>query len=247
MERVIPTMGHPSKYNTMDDFLEEYRRILEEQYEICNLLQAVPFAKSGKRVDTNTKKENTYYQRRREIEQAQSNRRGDVFPLRTNLNNVHSGHNNNSTEEYMETEDCWREVHGRRDDGGYESQDSISVESERANEELLEHEQPRLDQREFQESNPEKEILLAAFENQSGMIDRKALPCLKKLMKGKCEHADCQFGHKHDVLVRGALEMRDKLDSFLKGQGPEVKGKVFRESPDKVKFLKREDNRRHNL
>jgi hypothetical protein len=42
---------------------------------------------------------------------------------------------------------------------------------------------------------------------------------LRKLLSGKCDNIDCPFGHRRDVLVKGATDMKGKLSAFLSAQG----------------------------
>ena len=69
--------------------------------------------------------------------------------------------------------------------------------------------------------------VLAAFNDHQVKVDKKELPCLRKLMSGKCEMDACPYGHKREVLLKGAQNMKTKLTAFENAQGSAAPFKVL--------------------
>jgi len=58
--------------------------------------------------------------------------------------------------------------------------------------------------------------------NYTGQVGKntKDMPCLRKLLSGKCESRDCKYGHSTYVLLKGAEDMSRKANAFTNTHGP---------------------------
>ena len=116
-----------------------------------------------------------------------------------------------------------------QDNHSSDSEDSISIASN--------------DTREDNEEDPILELVLAAFASHENkpQLDRKALACLRRMLSGKCDNLDCPFGHRTDILLKGAQEMIGKLTAFVnshKGTAKDNDGAVPYKILHKEKFGK---------
>jgi hypothetical protein len=59
------------------------------------------------------------------------------------------------------------------------------------------------------------ELMAFADHQEKTPLDRKELACLKKILSGKCESQNCVYGHKTEILQKGAKDLRDKLTAYL--------------------------------
>ena len=205
--------GMKQHYSKMQDFIDEYLDKAMQQYQLSQALKEIPYKQSTKAAD----KEKAYYDRKRDITKSfnRSNNANSKFV--NNHNHLHNIDGNSSSDDNS-VDDTWHnanpvvsdkqtthEQYGK-DEGSDE--DSISVASNETKEDN-EQESPTLD------------LNLAAFSDHSkpNKLDKKELACLRKLLSGKCDNIDCPFGHRRDVLVKGATDMKGKLSAFLSAQG----------------------------
>ena len=65
--------------------------------------------------------------------------------------------------------------------------------------------------------------VLAAFNDHrvdaGKKLDKRDLPCLRKLMSGKCDFEGCPYGHRQEQLLKGASDMMGKLKAFISSSG----------------------------
>ena len=87
-----------------------------------------------------------------------------------------------------------------------DSKDSLSVESNRS-----------LDE---QESVDMLDRTLAAFGDHN-MVKADKSTCLRKILSGKCDYEGCPYGHRREVLIKGAQDMKAK-NSILSWIAKEV-------------------------
>ena len=50
----------------------------------------------------------------------------------------------------------------------------------------------------------------------------RGLPCLRKLLSGTCDNEKCAYGHKEDVMIKGALDMQTKINTYLEKHPPKT-------------------------
>lgn len=229
IRHVLPSMTKPS-YDSMGEFFKEYGDICLDHYNLSLAVKGIPYANNVKE----TQKQREYYQRRRELSNDNSGK-GRSY---TNSN---SNHLSNVELETTEQDECWRDANPVLDQkaGADQSDDSVSVASNQDNSESEENDQETSD---YDTNEEHVETLLAAFGNHEKVkttADRKGLPCLRKLLSGKCEYDECQYGHKSDVLMKGAQDMRSKLNAFLQSQGQPNK-----DNPSGISVLNRGQSRR---
>lgn len=152
-------------------------------------------------------KEKEYYRRRGDIMKGAGSDKQKNFKKSTGTQEL------SNVEDYEitgpDTEGVWKDSSGDRE--AYDSDDSISVTS---NEEVSNTEES--------DTIPSSTVMdlefLHAFadhKKDSTPVDKKQFACLKKILPGKCESTSCPYGHKQEVLLKGAAEMKDKMMAYL--------------------------------
>ena len=199
------------KYRTMQEFMDRYTKKAMEHYQMTQVTKSIPY----KTKDSNYSqdKEKTYYDKKREISKRFNSGRYDRGRDVNHLNNVN--HNNDSDSD-SEEGNVWRQANPEKPDGTAQeiedSEDSLSEGGERDQE-----------QEHTQEDKDEEMIdtYLAAFGEQkpAAKADKKDYPCLRKILSGKCDYEGCQYGHRRETLLKGATDMKGKLEAYLKSSG----------------------------
>lgn len=208
VKHVLPSMTRTA-YDTMGEFFKEYGDICLDHYNLSLAVKGIPYTSNVKE----TQKHRDYYQRRREL--SSDTGRGKSY---ANANSHNLSHVEVDT---TENEECWRDANPVTDQKTSEEQsdDSVSVAS---NQDSYESEEEAVEPSDSDTKEEQLENMLAAFgvqESAKKTVDRKGLPCLRKLLSGKCEYDECKYGHKSDVLLKGAQDMKSKLNAFLQSQG----------------------------
>lgn len=205
--------GMTQRYRTMQQFIEEYCTKAMEQYQLSQALKEVPYAKKGDDKD----KEEEYYKKKREVTKAVNSGSYSRFnrtPKPVSFNHINSGEAYDSADSH-DSADTWRNAQAVKTDRDKQSRDNSDCSvSDTPFDEPEEQEAP--------ENRDEAmlDTMLAAFaDHKVDRLDKKDLPCLRKLLSGKCEATGCPYGHKGEVLVKGAHDMKAKLNAFLTSQG----------------------------
>ena len=191
-----------TSYKTMDDFFDEYTEIAMGHYQLSLATRELPYA--GNKVQEEKQKE--YFQRRRELSS------GNHFAKKENPreSNPHKLSHISADQETESDTQVWKDAFPVFESidyiEGQDSSDSVSINSND------EHATP--------ESRDPYDLVqqeLHAFGDTTDRppVDKKNFACLKKLLSGKCESTSCPYGHKPDVLDKGAREIRDKIDIHL--------------------------------
>jgi len=198
------------KYNNMAEFMEEYQDKAMQAYHLSIAFKELPYKSRETDKPLDKDRDRQYYDKKREI--SKNLNRNNTYPHRDKSNNNSFNHINQDT--------------------GYDSEDPydptwVNANPEQASE-LEEDQKQDLDEDSLSEASNEDrevndeimELHLAAFgEHNVVNKDKKDLPCLRKLMAGKCEREECPFGHKREVLQKGAIDMAAKLKAFTESQG----------------------------
>lgn len=198
-------------YKTMQQFMDEYCDSAMQHYQLSVAVKAIPYLDSSKSSD----KEKQYYDRKREIGKSfnsSSYSKAYDKPKHNSFHNINTEFSGSDSEGST----CWRNANPvvKKEDTELADEQAVSNSEDSLSEASNERE----------EFNDEDEGMLdrtlAAFNNHKEVkADKKDYPCLRKIMSGKCEQADCPYGHRRDVLLKGAQDMKSKLSAFITSQG----------------------------
>ena len=199
--------GMKQKYTNIQTFMDEYLDIALEQYQCSLVFKEMPYVYSG--YSRSDDKVNSYYDKKREYSRNLNNSKYKSKD-HSNSNILHNLYEDEHNSSEGSDNDTWRNAnavgtHKQASQPRYKSEDedSISIASNDTREEDTEDESPDSD--------------LAAFANHENnqKLDKKNLACTRKLYTGKCDNLDCPYGHRPDILLRGAQESRAKLDAYI--------------------------------
>ena len=201
--------GMTQHYSRMQDFIDEYLDKAMQQYQLSQALKEIPYKQSTKATD----KEKAYYDKKRDISRSFNSRNNNAnSKFVNNHNRLHNINGNSSSDDSVD--DTWHNANpvvsdkqtSEHSDDCDSGEDSISIASNDTKEDI--------DKELTEDQN------LAAFnDHNKPKLDRKELACLRKLLSGKCDNLDCPYGHRRDILVKGATEMKAKCNAFLSSQG----------------------------
>jgi hypothetical protein len=188
-------------YSRMDRFLDDYSETAMQLYSLAMINKEMPWYGTSDKKPYETKKEDFYHRRKREISASQ-------------LHAMHNerAHNLEEGDSYSDSgDDTWQlaeaEGYNTKHSYGEDEEDDLSEASNETEEE---------------EDKDEKLVTstVAAFADHksSGKADKKDYPCLRKIMSGNCDRDDCPYGHRRDVLLKGASDMIGKLTAYQKSQ-----------------------------
>ena len=201
--------GMKQKYRNMQEFIDEYSDKAMQQYQLSLATREIPYAKGGKSSD----KEKQYYDRKREISKSfnsSSYSKSYDKPKHTSFNNINSEFSGSDSDE-----STWRNANPvvSKEDKVTDEEQAISNSEDSLSEASNENEEVIDDEGMLDKT-------LAAFNNHKEVkADKKDYPCLRKIMSGKCEQPDCPYGHRREVLLKGAHDMKAKLAAFINAQG----------------------------
>ena len=200
--------GMKKRYKTMQEFMDEYLAKALEQYELSTAMQEIPYSSFGNNSKRSEDKVNNYFKTKRAIANNLNNyktKSKDNF----NDDSLHNLYYDNTSSSEDSDRGVWKNANpsdsldkDSQDERNSNDEDSISIASNETKEELEEYSQ--------------KDLHLAAFashENKPKM-DKSSYACLRKLLSGKCENINCPYGHRSDILIKGAEEMKSKLKAF---------------------------------
>lgn len=199
------------KYTRMDVFVLEYKNKALEQFKTSQIMQVIPYHDPSKGdAKKLAEKEKAYYDKKREISKGIN--RGSYS--RNSLN--HLSLDNDSDADSDDSEgSVWRSANPENGRGKAskieDEEDSLSEEEE---------EEKSSDTQEEKDENM-LDTFLAAFGEQKTVVkaDKKDYPCLRKILSGKCDYEGCPYGHARNVLLKGAQEMKGKLDAYISSAG----------------------------
>ena len=197
-------------YSRMDRFLDDYSETALQLYSLAMVNKEMPWYSTSSNKTSDTKKEDFYHRRKREISA-------------NYVNAIHSESSHKlaegSSSRGITREDSYS-------DSGDETWHLAGAEGCTTKQGYEEDEEDDLSQasNETEEEEDQDEMLVtnmvAAFADhkQSGKADKKDYPCLRKIMSGNCDRNDCPYGHRRDVLLKGAGDMIVKLRAFEQSQ-----------------------------
>ena len=193
------------KYKRMQDFIDEYLDKSMQQYELSLALSEVPYA-SNTLVSKSDDKVNNYYNKKRFINRSLNNYNSKSKDV-SNNESLHNLYADDLDSSEGSDNDTWKNANAvasnkqlSKDESG--DDDSISAAS---NEDTELVDKPLLD------------LNLAAFASHenTNKLDKKNLACLRKMLSGKCDNIDCPYGHRTDILLKGAEDMKAKINAFI--------------------------------
>lgn len=206
--------GMKQRYRRMEDFTDEYQDKALEQYQLSTALKEIPYHSYASK---NSNKEDSYFKKKREISNSfNKNKSSSKFTYNSKQNILHNINASHYDSDDNSVDSVWKNSnpvvsneHAHEDD--YNSEDSLSIASNES--------------KEVDDSEEDLHTSLLAFaKHGEAKTDKKDLPCLRKLMSGKCDLLDCPYGHRREVLLEGAQNMKGKLQAFMDTQGEPNKG-----------------------
>jgi hypothetical protein len=189
----------------MQDFMTAYNDVAQQQYEMSMAVKELPYYSNT--ANTAEAKEEKYYETRRHIDKS-LNRNANY-----NRNvNKHSSLNHVQLNEHSDSEDScdsnWAEVIPITAEAGTDDKQATQLEED--------------SEEELYDSGDDEvyKLTLNAFgDHQAQKLDKKDLACFRKITTGKCELEGCPYGHRRDVLIKGANDMKAKMKAFLDSSG----------------------------
>lgn len=209
-----PSMSQ--RYRTMQEFIDEYTDKAMQQYQLSQAMKSIPYSASSSK---SSDREKQYYDKRREISKSfnsnynsYSNKSYDKSKKTHSFSNINQKHSDSDSDDDQST---WRNANPIESN----QEQAISNDEDSLSEDSREEEQDK-------EDEDMLDNMLAAFANHSELkADKKDYPCLRKILSGKCELETCPYGHRREVLLKGAQDMKAKLTAYLSAQGePNAKG-----------------------
>lgn len=224
--------GMKQHYSTMQTFINEYLDKAMQHYQLSQALKEIPYSKGS----TFSYKEKQYYDKRREIGKSLNPvgySKSKDKPKYNSFNNINAEYSSGSDSE----ESVWRNANPvvRDNKRQIDEEQAVSNSEDSLSEASNEDE-------EVMDDDKKLDGILAAFANHKEVkADKKDYPCLRKIMSGKCEQEGCVYGHRRDVLLKGAQDMKAKLSAFISTQGDTNKDS----SGPPYKVLQREKYTKH--
>ena len=208
-----PSIASGKGRHTMQEFINEYKQKALEHFQLSQAMKSIPYASSRQNAMAKSyddRREN-YHSTSRKISSYVNNKyskREDNFK-KDHLNNINVS-SSYSSEESDGSRGTWVDSNPR------DARDHDKELEDDGHDSLSEVEDSK------HSSDKDEDMLtdmLAAFENHKVSTDKKDLPCLRKLMSNKCDAVDCPYGHRRDILLKGAQNMMGKLNTFVVSNG----------------------------
>lgn len=214
------------RFNTMDEFFNAYQDILRAQYRILMAVNSIPFKSNTDERKRRAEKNFDDHFIRKSNKYNSYKKKFSKNPFIKKHYNNHKV--NNISEEYdypneeSDNELMWRDVNPNDSDNSYcasgDESDS-NTPFDYVSEDEKEGIKTAVTRDDNIKDDSESDLIqhLCAIEfNKSPGLDKSKLACIRKLLSGKCERTNCEFGHRRDVLEKGAREMQTKIGAFLK-------------------------------
>ena len=187
-------------YNNMQEFIEEYLELALQQYKISTAAKQIPYVKGA---DKSVDKVNNYYKSKRNITRDLNNYKSNSYDKAHTVSNIYYDYDSYSSD--GGSNDTWKNANAvdshklasTRDEDS-DGEDSISVASNESKE----------------EETLKDDLAAFASHDSKPKLDKQNLPCLRKLLSGKCDNINCPYGHRTDILLKGADDMKTKLKAF---------------------------------
>ena len=200
----------------MQDFMEEYSDKAMEQYKLAKALMEIPYQKGSRSTD----REKQYYDKRREINKSLDSKypryRDNRSGRPNELNHVQAYHRNSQSDASDSDDSTWRNANPvavKSDKSSRDEELEVSNSEDSLSEASNEHEHKDKDEKMI-------DTMLAAFtDHKEAKADKKDYPCLRKILSGRCELDGCPYGHRREILVKGANDLKLKLSSYITAQG----------------------------
>ena len=189
------------KFDTMSDFFEEFSAVILDHYQVSLVTRELPY----KGNQEHKERLRDYYEKKRQLSQ---NQKGPQFSSRKPH---HISHIRNeifdSDEDVPDLEDAdWRDM----DSDAFQDEDhniSGGTESNFTGGEVT---------KTSAESESKDMEQLHAVMQQGQKSSTVKFGCIKKMLHGKCDKSSCQYSHNEATVMQSALDMRDKLDAYIK-------------------------------
>ena len=208
--------GMTQRYKRIDVFMEEYKEKAYEQYCLSLGLKDIPYSANRKSSEKQPDKEKSYQDAKRKI-----------FKPKYRPSSLNHLDNNDELNEDDSSGNTWSNsnpvtTQGKKHDHESDS-DSVSEAGEDSDEEEEDNEEELQRENTEPSEDPMLDKVLAAFNDHrvdaGKKLDKRDLPCLRKLMSGKCDFEGCPYGHRQEQLLKGASDMMGKLKAFISSSG----------------------------
>ena len=176
----------------MNDFFEEYSAVILDHYQVSLATRELPY--KGNQEHKERLKD--YYERKRQLSQAEKE------PQFSTTKPHHVSHI--QTEMFDSDEDIpdFNEVN--KLDVKANHKDDIHGNRALYSDLLTDK----------SKSDSTEELLAVMQQVQDTPATR--FGCMKKILQGKCDKPDCKYSHNEATVMQTALDMRDKLDAYMK-------------------------------
>ena len=200
--------GMDQRYHTMQEFMDQYVNKALQQYSLSQAMNSLPYHSNTKVLTTKVvDKEKSYYDKKREITKGITS--GSSYQRKS------LSHMNQDQKEDADSDDSresvWRQANAEGSEGAAQT-------IENDEDSLSEGEDPQESQDQKDDSMLDT-YLAAIGEQKNNKTDKKDYPCLRKILSGKCDFEGCPYGHRRETLLKGATDMKGKLDAFIKTSG----------------------------
>ena len=222
------------QFDTMNEFFDEFTAILVDHYQICLAARQLPFEAN---IEAKNKLDE-YNKRKRDL--FSKNNEKHPSPMRSTSYKDYDHRNN-------------RDSHALTHIDGYVSDDSdfdrgpeqinleypSSSDDEEGNIDLRRGSAKDVTSSQDLEPDPtavvnEQEVSFMASSQDKPAGDTSSrvekFGCLRQMLYGKCNKPQCKYNHNSQCLRTSAVEMRDKLNAFLKAED----GSTGRSNPTSI-------------
>ena len=196
-------------FDTMGDFFEEYSATILDHYQVSLVTRELPY--KGNQEHRERLKD--YYVKKRQLSQ---NKRESQFSSRKPH---HISHIRNevleSDEDLTEFSDAEGEEHFSDEAG---TEDKCALEEAKSKSTGEEVTKPSVES----ESSDMEDLHAIMQQGQKSSVVK--FGCMKKMLHGKCDKPSCQYSHNEATVLQTALDMRDKLDAYIKTHASSASG-----------------------
>jgi hypothetical protein len=182
----------PNSYKTFNSFATLFLDQALLHYELSLRQREMPYAQNR----AGEAKQKEYYRKRKEFGKNLSRDKTESSDIKHALSHMYKEESNEGSDS-----EIWKD----KVPDGDSSDDSVSLGS------LVDQSESPLENFD----HLQQELLAFGEHQENTPPDKKTFACLKRVLSGKCDNANCQYGHKPDVLEKGAKILKEKLSAFL--------------------------------
>lgn len=195
------------QFDTMSDFFEEYSAVILDHYQVSLVTRELPY--KGNQEHKERLKD--YYEKKRQLSQAQ---KGPQFNTRKPHQVSHIRNEIFDSDEDLPDFSEEDEFDTRANQSA-DYQDEVSD-----SDVLADSTEHNFIGEEVTKPSVESESIhveeLHAVLQQGQNMPAVKFGCMKKMLHGKCDKPSCKYSHNEATVMQTALDMRDKLDAYIK-------------------------------